>query len=85
MDATTITAERLARNLSAISAEPALRGSEPYLVGSMNVVPHAEGAPVLCHHHVAVRHPLDVRAVVQEGPSCLRPEVVPVFVVYLLR
>lgn len=43
----------------------------------MYVVPHAEGTPVLRHHDVAVRHPLDVRAVAQEGPSSLSPEVVP--------
>ena len=68
-----------------VSADPAHRGWEPHLVRSMDVVPHAEGAPVLRHHHVAVRHPLDVRTVAQEGPSRLRSDVVPVFVVWPLR
>lgn len=67
------------QGISAISADSALRGSVSCLVGSMDVVPHAERAPVLRHHHVAVRHPLDVRAVAQEGPSRLRSDVVPVF------
>lgn len=75
----------LARNLCATSAGlSALCGSEPCLVGSVDVVPHAEGAPVLRNHHVAVRHPLDVRAIAEEGASGLRSEVVPVFIVCLL-
>lgn len=44
----------------------------------MYVVPHAQSIPVLRHDNVAVRHPLDVGAVAQEGTPRLRSKVVPV-------
>eukprot|EP00959_Pyramimonas_sp_CCMP1952_P474805 9503851-Pyramimonas_sp.AAC.15 len=60
-------------------------GSAPYLDGEdgdlirvVDGVPHAEVAPVLRHHHVALRHPLHVRAVVQHGGALLLRQVVKV-------
>lgn len=52
-------------------------GLQTCLIGSVNVVPDAESAPVLRHHDVAVRHPLYVRAVAQQGASGLGPQIVP--------
>lgn len=46
-----------------------------HLVGVFNVVPHAQIAPVLRHHHVTQRHPLHLTALVQERSLRLRVDV----------
>ena len=54
----------------------ALNGHDRHPVRRFNRVPHAQVAAVLCHHHVAVRHPRHERAVVQQGDLRLRRDVV---------
>ncbi len=40
-------------------------------VWHVNVVPYAEVGPALCHHHVTLRDPLHVGAVVEQGAARL--------------
>eukprot|EP00968_Pinguiococcus_pyrenoidosus_P019869 scaffold2224_cov261-Pinguiococcus_pyrenoidosus.AAC.42 len=49
-----------------------------HLIRRVNVVPDVQRSSRLCHDHVAVRHPLHVRAVVQQGRSTLLIDVIQV-------
>lgn len=48
-----------------------LDGYHSLLVWAVDVVPHAQTAPILGHHHITARNPLHIAAIGQQGHALL--------------